>query len=140
MKYILALLISLLLGCAVTMQTLDVTQRSRTFNNNYPTIIKAINEYCIEKGFAITTMDRENGIVNTDYKEGTATSKLFFGNTRAKINFSISKISDDSTKVTLLASTEEQRGLVGWQQMTMNESSAQDFYNQIFDGITKNIK
>lgn len=136
MKKLLLLLaaIFILTSCA-TVQSLDSSVRTYTYERDYNSVLKAIVTYCNEKAFPITSVDKELGIINTDYKENEGTAKFLFGNSRAKMNFSITKQQESKTKVLLNLSIEKQGAFGSWSQATMTEGQAADYYKTVFKNI-----
>ena len=132
--YLLFLFSLIFAGCA-TMQTIDVSNRQHTYDKAYLDVFRAAVDYCNQESFAITQMDKELGVINTDFKENDGTSKFFLGNRRVKLNFSLRSINETSTKVIAIISAEEQGAFGSWEQTTMTEGEAIDYYNKVFDGI-----
>jgi hypothetical protein len=124
-------------GCS-TMQTLNVSDRQHTFNAPYMKVFRAALNYCSEESFAVLLADKELGIINTDYKEAAVT-EIFFGKSRAKINFTIKKIDSTETNIILIVSAEEQGDYGNWSQMTLTEGQAKDYYQKIFEGIESKL-
>lgn len=124
----------LVVACATT-QTIDVSLRTNVFQADYLTTFKAVVDYCNDGGFAIVMADKELGILNTDYKESGGASSFFFGNSRAKINFSLKKVSETETKVIVTISGEKQGAFGSWTQATMTEGEAKGYYQSVFEGV-----
>ena len=138
-KYFAVLLITLVVSCA-TMQTIDVSHRTHIYQSSYQNVLKAVVDYCNEKSFAITSIDKELGIINTDYKENDGTSKFLMGGFRMKINFSISKIDSMNTKMLLNISYENQGKYGSWSQATLGEDKAIEGYEGVFKLIDEKLK
>jgi len=121
-------------GCA-TMQSIGVDKRSRVFHAPFDTVIVATAEYCNDRGFPVSSVDRVIGILNTEYRENDGTSKFFFGNYRAKINFQFKRVGPDATRVVANVSAEEQGMFGTYKQSTLTESQATKTYADIFTQI-----
>lgn len=140
MKMISIAILTLVLtgGCATTtMQTLDVSSRSRAYEADFTATFRAVVAYCTDHGFAVTMADRELGIINTDYKmtDPGSISTVLTGNGRAKLNFTVQRITDKTTKVIALASLEQQGAFGTWKQASGNESQAKKQYDTILGNI-----
>ncbi len=57
----------LLAGCATT-QNLPVEDRSRTYDLDYDFVFDATVQMLAEQGFAIIDAEKDEGIINTDYR------------------------------------------------------------------------
>ena len=139
-KAILFLCLSMALTSCATMQTIPPEQRSRTFRSDYQSTFAAVVNYCNDRAFAITMVDKDLGIINTDYKENDATSRFFLGNYRSKLNVSITKSDPTSTRVLVTASVQKQAAFGSWTQSTMLEQDAVSLYQQIFSGIESHLQ
>ena len=133
----------LLVGCA-TMQSLDVNQRSRTYDADYTTTLKAALDYLSADGWQVATVDKDLGIINTEFKNASALSAMLTGEERYKINFSVQKVSSTQTKI--IANMTYQRKTGGnafkegeWTEANMTEGEAADKYKEILDGIQSKI-
>lgn len=136
---LIAIIMSLLFyGCA-TMQSISVQNRTHVYNASYINTFKAAIDYCNEKSFAILQADKDLGIINTDYKEADGASAFFFGNKRVKINLSLKDIASDSTQIIAIISAQNAGAFGSWQQATMSESQAADYYNMLFTGIENQL-
>jgi hypothetical protein len=129
----------LLFSSCSTMQTIDISKRTRKFNADYLSTFKAVAGYCNERGFAITMADKDLGLLNTDYKENDGTTKFFFGNYRSKLNFSMKMVSENETQVIVNASAEKQGAFGSWTQTTMSEDQAIELFKKIFTGIQSQL-
>lgn len=132
------LLSVVLFGCATT-QSIDQSKRTRTFEADYLSTFKASLDYFNERGFAVAMVDKDLGIINTDYRENDGVAKFFLGNYRAKINLSLRAIPDKTqTKIIATISAEKMESNIfqsRWVQATMGEGEAADYYTKVFNGI-----
>jgi len=122
------------------MQSIPPSKRTKVYNYDYITTFQAVLSYCNDVSFAVTMADKDLGIINTDFKENEGTSKFFFGNFRAKLNFYLKKQSESSIQVIINASGERQGAFGSWTQSTMTEQQAIELYQQIFSGIDKQLR
>lgn len=125
------------------MQSLDISYRSRSYDQDYLTVFKACLDYCNVKGIAVKYVDKELGIIDTDFKEQdpefTRGFLSILSESRMKINFSV-KEKNKKTNVVVNASIEDLEGSDGrWRQVTLTESEAKDYYNKIFRGIENQL-
>ena len=93
MKYSLLLLPLLVLGCVST-QNIPAEDRSRTYDLDYDIVFDATVQMLAEKGFAIIDAQRDEGIINTDYRAEDRLFSFFSGPTRRKVSALISNTSD----------------------------------------------
>ena len=132
-----------LVGCS-TMQSIDVNARSRTFDADYTTTLKAAIDYLNADGWQIATVDKDLGIINTEFKSISGLSAILSGGERYKMNFSIQKQSPAQTRVIANMLYEKKTGGDAhksgeWAQATMTEKEATDKYNEILSGVQSKI-
>jgi hypothetical protein len=130
-------------GCA-TMQTIEVGSRSRVVNADYETTLKATVDYLNTEAWQINTIDKEFGIINTEFKSISGFSSFLSGGERYKLNVFIQKQSTTRTKVIANMLYESKSGfhLLGdgaWSQENMTESDAIEKYDKILGGIQSKI-
>jgi len=140
---ILALCVGLAGGCS-TMQSIDVNARSRTFDSEYTTTLKAAIDYLNADGWQIATVDKDLGIINTEFKSASGLSAMLSGEERYKMNFSVQKQSSTQTKVIAnmlyeKKTTGDASKSGGWVQATMTENEATAKYDEILSGIQSHI-
>lgn len=126
--------ISILLSACSTMQSIPVENRTYNYNADYLTTFKACVTVCNDNAYPIAMADKELGIINTDWKMNDGTSQFFMGNVKLKMNFSLSKLNETSTKV-VVTMTGVQNGAA----LTMSEGQVKDTYANIFIAIQKRI-
>lgn len=141
---ILAILIVLTLVSCSTMQSIDVNARSRTFDADLTTTLKAAVDYLNADGWQIATVDKDLGIINTEFKSVSGLASILSGEERYKMNFSIQKQSPTQTKVIANMLYEKKSGgnvskSGEWTQANMTESTATDKYKEILNGIQSKI-
>jgi Tfp pilus assembly protein PilX len=141
---ILAILIVLTLVSCSTMQSIDVNARSRTFDADLTTTLKAAVDYLNADGWQIATVDKDLGIINTEFKSVAGLASILSGEERYKMNFSIQKQSPTQTKVIANMLYEKKSGgnvskSGEWTQANMTESTATDKYKEILNGIQSKI-
>jgi hypothetical protein len=130
-------------GCA-TMQSINISNRSQIMDADYATTLKATVDYLNAEAWQITAVDKELGLINTEFKSASSVSTIFGGGERYKLNFSIQKYSDTKTKViaNVLHETKSGGHLLRegtWAQANMTEKDAIERYEHILGGIRSNI-
>ena len=91
MKYF--LLLTLLLAACTTTQNLPVQDRSRVYDTEYEDVFDATVQMLAEQGFAIIDAEKDEGIINTDYRVESNIWSFFTGPTRMKVSALISNAS-----------------------------------------------
>ena len=125
----------LVLTACATMQSVRVEDRSTFIDQEYNTVLRAVIKYCNDKAFPILTVDKELGIINTDWKE---LSNVITGTARVRINFMLVSI-ENRVKIAANVQAQQPTYGTGWVAMTMTESQAKDYYKMIFDGIRERL-
>jgi len=136
---VMSVLAVLVCGCA-TMQTIDISSRSRIMNADYTTTLQAAVDYLNSEGWQIATVDREFGLVNTEFKSSSDLGSIFFGGERYKLNLSIQRFSADQTRViaNMLHETKSHGHLLGegsWVQARLTEDDAVEQYYHLLSGL-----
>ena len=128
-------------SCA-TMQSIPPEQRTHFFEANYNQTFKAIVSYCNDKGFPIVMVDKDLGIINTDWKMNDGVSKFLVGDQKLKINFAVSEVkhSEDSTRVMAIVSAVKSGAFGRESSITMTKGRAKDYYDIIYKGIEERIE
>jgi NAD(P)H-dependent FMN reductase len=132
--FILAMIIFYSCG-GLTSQSVALENRTRIFSNSYTDVFKAIVDFCNREGFAIQTVDKELGILQTDYKS----SGGIMTEGRIKLNFTLSKFEENQTKVVLIAVIEEQDKRGNWHADQSLTGAWEDVYKIIFDSVSKTL-
>jgi len=140
----LTMLIAFILSGCATMQSVDVNARSRTFEADYSTTLKAAVDYLNSDGWQIATVDKDLGLINTEFKSVSGLASILSGEERYKMNFSIQKQSAAQTKVIANMLYEKKTGGNAfksgeWVQASMTEGMATDKYKEILNGIQSKI-
>jgi hypothetical protein len=126
------------------MQNLDINKRTRVYDADYATTLKAAVDYLNAEGWQISSIDKELGIINTEFKSVSGLASILTGEERYKTNFSIQKTSSSQTKV--IANMLFERKTSGtrfrdgeWTQANLTEGQAVSKYKEILDGIQAKI-
>jgi len=140
---LMAVLAVFVCGCA-TMQTIDISSRSRIMNADYTTTLQAAVDYLNSEGWQIATVDREFGLVNTEFRSSADLASIFFGAERYKLNLSIHRTATDQTKViaNMLYETRSHEHLLAegsWVQARMTKGDALEQYCDILGGIESKL-
>ncbi|HXX64233.1 MAG TPA: PDZ domain-containing protein [Bacteroidota bacterium] len=117
-------------SCATT-QSIDVSQRSRTFNADFATTIKACLTYCEMQGFPVRMVNESMGVVATDYRESGVASSFYFAYDRAKLNFDIHRLDSANTTVVALISIDSR----SYPGEAVTVAQTEDSYTYVFDAI-----
>lgn len=136
------LIVGFIVSCS-SMQSLDISYRTRSYDQDYLKVFKACLDYCNYKGIAVKYVDKELGIIDTDFKEKdpefTRGILSILSESRIKINFSV-KEKDNETQLVVNASIEDLEGSDGsWRQVNLSESEARDYYDKIFHGVESQL-
>ncbi|MBA4311525.1 MAG: hypothetical protein C0417_02735 [Chlorobiaceae bacterium] len=128
----------ILWGCA-TSQSVEASKRSRIYNADYATVLKAAVDYCNNNGYAILTVDKDLGILNTDYKSNSGVMNFLGSVQRLKFNLSIIKLTETQIKIIAIISWQQKKGS-DWQEVPgYIGQSPESKYNELLDGIESNI-
>jgi hypothetical protein len=131
-------------GCA-TMQTIEVGSRSRVIHADYESTMKAAVEYLNSEAWQIVTIDKEFGLINTEFKSVSGFSSFLSGGERFKLNVFIQKHSSSQTRVIANMLHESKTGFNflgdgAWTQENMTEREAIEEYDKILGGIQSKIE
>ena len=133
-QFQLPLLFFVLLGCSGAVETVDISHRTRVYQADYQKVLKAVVDYCKESGFPVSTTDKESGRVDTGYRINEGLGMPIVVQSRAKLSFSLEKLSDSETKVVGSVSIEKE--IHGeWSHVDIGETPARDVYYEILTGI-----
>jgi len=122
-------------SCA-TMQYLPPEQRTHVFDADFNSTLKATVNYCNDKAFPIIVVDKDLGIINTNWKMNDGASKFLLGDIKMKLNFMLNKVNQvDKTKVMATVIAVKSGAFGSQSSVTMTEGRARDYYKIIFDGI-----
>ena len=123
-------IISLIFFACATMQSIPIDDRSTIIDADFNIVFKAVISCFTENGYVINNMDKELGLIDTDYKSGSAWAALFAGDTRTKMNAILTSVDSTKTKVTLTITSEEKELFGGWRAKNITGGSAKEVYNQ----------
>jgi len=70
---------------------------TRIYDANYDKVFDAVVNACLNKGYPVIIKNKENGVILTDYVTGGGPVALG----REKLDFTITKVDENSTKVRL---------------------------------------
>jgi predicted dithiol-disulfide oxidoreductase (DUF899 family) len=131
-----------LIGCA-TMQSIDVSNRSRTFDADYAATLSAAVDYLKSAGWEVPIVDKQSGTITTKFRSNSAADQVFSGEERYQISCSIQKKSPTQTVV--IASMVFERKTGGnifnteWTTANVTEGEATKKYKEILDGVQLKI-
>jgi len=143
MKYYLLLLL-LLTGCVST-QSLSVTERSRVYDLDYDRVFDATVLVLAEHGYAVIDAEKDEGIINTDYRAHDRLFSFLSGPTRRKISALIST-TPIGTQVLLNLDIQELSdgspisGILGgdsgnYTSKQVSPRQARRYYNELFENL-----
>ncbi len=138
MKKLITLLFLLIAACS-SIQTGNSGYRSKTFQADYSIAFTAIEDFCKDSNLKIISADKEHGLIKTDYVEFVSTAKNSNGNLRSKINFNLSKVDENKTKVTITMIVERQSNSL-WMETTMAEDWSMQTYRNLWYTIGSKLK
>jgi hypothetical protein len=108
--------------------------RTRNYSADYAKVFGACAEYCNVRGFPVESASESSGIITTSWKE---TSGILLTG-RAKLNFSVKKVSERETRVVLnITAQQEDLGTFtkSYSAWTGTESQAKEAYDKVFAQI-----
>jgi ABC-type uncharacterized transport system substrate-binding protein len=130
MKKIIIIAVLLFAGCATT-QNVDVSVRSRIYHASFSQTMKGIIDYLNDRGWQIQNVDKEYGIINTEYRTNSGILAALEGQLREKITTSVSRVDSNSSKVIATILNEKLRGW-GWSSQGSTESFVKQMYDSLF--------
>ncbi|MCY3630605.1 MAG: hypothetical protein OXI05_06765 [Bacteroidota bacterium] len=139
MKHLFCFLPLLLAGCVST-QNIPVEDRARTYDLDYDTVFDATVQMLAEQGFAITDAEKEEGIINTDYRAEDRIFSFISGPTRRKISALVSN-APDGTQILLNFDLQEfvdqsPGGGDGiYRSQALTPRVARRYYREFFDAL-----
>ena len=154
MKCMLCVLSVLILSTCATVGSLSEEEReamqTATFDASYAQTFNAVIDVLEDAGWFIGNVDREVGIVTTEWLEGPISfeEEIFFGGgVRRKMSANIDALEEDKTKVKLryIAQTRDPGGGClgggGWRgtEGEVNVDAAREAYKKYFDAILVKI-
>ena len=137
MKRPIPLLFLLLVGC-VTTQSLPVEDRSRTYDLDYDFVFDATVQMLAERGFAIIDAEKDEGIINTDYRAQDAFLSSLLGSARLKVSALVSD-APDGTRVLLNFDLQDVDQSVesggAYNSRSITPRAARRYYREFFDSL-----
>lgn len=124
----------LVINCAAT-QNIAVPDRSRTFSYPYDVVFDTVTDCVQNKGYFLRNLDRENGIIDTDYKTGGFWESLFGSNFRSKIGVNLSELEDGRTYVVLMIVREDRDDDEGWSAELSPKGMSMKYYTEFFSEL-----
>jgi len=98
MRKLLLLVLCLgLIGCA-TIKPITYEERQHVYVANFDTVWSKTVEMLIEENFPIKSMDKENGIIQTEYNKNEI-KETWLNKARCSLNILISVINTNNTRV-----------------------------------------
>jgi len=142
MKKILTLaLILFSVACASTSQIGTSDEKTRTFDAKYNKIFSILDEYITKRGFPIIKKDKENGLIESRFKEGMGlVIPQFIGDRRGKIIAKITKVTEEKTHVALNLITEMRDPTTGWNEIETNFTQSKKFYDVFFEAVLARVE
>lgn len=131
------LLALLVAGCATT-QSLPAEDRSRIYQLDYDLVFDATVQALAEEGFAIIDAEKDEGIINTDYRAESALLSFLSGPTRLKVSALISN-ADNGTHVLLNFDLQDANPSVEsgnlYNARSLSPRRARRYYQEFFGAI-----
>ena len=139
MRY-LFLSIFFLAGC-VTTQSLPVGDRSRTYDLEYDFVFDMTVQVLAEQGYAVVDAEKDNGIINTDYRLQDDLLSFFTSPARMKISALISN-APDGTRVLvnfdIQDAHEDAAGVYNSRSLTTRQ--ARKYYTEFFSSLEEYLQ
>lgn len=131
----LLLLTFFLTGC-VTTQNLPVEDRSRTYDLEYDFVFDAAVQMLAEQGFAIVDAEKEEGIINTDYRAQDNLWSFLTSPARMKISALVSN-APDGTRVLLNFDLQDahEDGAGVYNSRSLTPRAARKYYKEFFGSL-----
>ncbi len=137
MKHLLLFVPLLLVGCATT-QSLPVEDRSRTYDLDYDIVFDATVQMLAEQGFAVIDAEKDEGIINTDYRSPQNRFMSFIvGDTRMKVSALISE-APNGTRALInfeLQDVNTGPGSPDYTPRTLSPRAARRYYQEFFESL-----
>ena len=130
----------LLAACATT-QSLPVEDRSRTYDLDYDQVFDAVVMTLVNEGFSVIDAEKDEGIVNTDYRSEGRWLTLLTGATRMKVSALITE-ANSRTRVVLNFSLEDATDDLApgtFQSRNVTGKRARRIYNDMFADIAEQL-
>jgi hypothetical protein len=110
---------------------------TRVYKANYGKVFSAVVDCSEDNGYPIIAADKENGIILTDYQSAGA---ILTGRGRIKLDFHITKIDENSTKVRLNIHCEYYSSSYYYRDRESCDNFIDEYdYQKIFDVIGQRI-
>ena len=97
--YLLALLAWIMTGCATVPVAKQPIQTTRIYNADYDAVWKAVVSVLIKDKQPIKLLEKESGVVTTDFVLEKGAGALGLWDRRYTLNILVSKITDESTQL-----------------------------------------
>ena len=125
----------LLLGCGVSLQSVDASKRTRQFYADYLSTFNAALTFCSQAGYTISYADKNSGVINTDYKTTPDYAGLF--EKRVRVSFHVSPGSELGTMVTATIVAEFYMGgkFKTWETIKMSQEEAEREYRRVLSSV-----
>ena len=136
--FLLLLSIYLLISCAGTQQKgLTLYGEIRTVEAQFTQIFNASRDYLQSRGYKLTKIDFESGVIETGYRNGSGWTYVGFSGTdrRAKVIATVVKIDSVNSSLTLDIFCEVYELSGGWQLVLGDNRAARIMYDRFFEGI-----
>lgn len=134
------LFVTLLFAGCVTTQNLPVEDRSRVYDLDYDFVFDATVRMLAEEGFAITDAEKDEGIINTDYRAEGSFLSILSGPTRLKIS---ALVSDQSDGVQVLLNFDLQDADIDsgsmYNSRSMSPRAAREYYEEFFASLESHL-
>ncbi|RMD98664.1 MAG: hypothetical protein D6814_07070 [Calditrichaeota bacterium] len=128
------LLVLFMFGCAGT-QNVSMKYRVRDIPASYERTFEATVSYLEERGFALQTVDKKTGRIETAYRPGSGWGKGFTGDKRSRVIARVESLGENQSRLTLDCISETRTLSSGWQLVTMDVGDEQIVYHRFFKGI-----
>jgi hypothetical protein len=124
-----------LLGCGTSLQSVDASRRTRTFNADYLSTFNAVLAFCSQNGYNASYADKNSGVINTNYKRLSTNYALVFEQ-RMRVTFYVRAISASQTMVTATLALEYYvTRYETWETREMSADEAEGIYERVLSSV-----
>jgi hypothetical protein len=128
----------LLLGCATT-QDIAKENRTRTFDYPKDKVITAAVDAFTAEGYAIESIDRPTGIVNTGTKSNSTMAAAFVGDKSRSVQARVQEVNENQSSLLLTIKLETENAFGQSNAQSIGKNAALELYNEWFKRIEQEL-
>ena len=128
----------LLLGCATTQ---DIAKENRTQIFDYPKdkVITAAVDAFTSEGYAIESIDRPTGIVNTETQSTSTMAAAFVGDKSRSVQARVQEVNESQSSLLLTIKLETENAFGQSNSQSIGKDAALELYNEWFKRIEQQL-